>query len=922
VIELLALYALLGTLAIAFGAQLGRRAFVLATLAPLATLVWFATKASDVFDGGVVTQQVSWVDGLGLELDFRLDGFGALMLLLITGIGVGIGAYSMRYFPAAGAGVGRLAGLLTLFGGAMVGLVLADNLFILYTCWEVTAITSYLLIGHDHTKPSARSSALQALLVTSAGGLAMLAGFVLLGQAAGTYRLSELLADPPSGTVVTVALVLVLLGAFTKSAQYPFHSWLPAAMAAPTPVSAYLHSATMVKAGVYLTARFAPAFATTAGWRPLVLTIGAFTMVCGGLRALRQRDLKLLLAFGTVSQLGFLMVLFGAGTEEATAAGCVLIIAHAAFKAALFMVVGIIDHETGTRDVDKLPQLGAGWTPLKVVAGVSLLSMAGVVPMFGFIGKEAAYEALLDGGFTGASVELATVVVGSVFTFAYAATFWWGAFVVPRRQGRRVAEHAPSGVFLAPAAVLAGLTTVFGLVPGVLDRVVDAAATSLDASVPPQHLAIWHGLNATLVLSFITIGAGGALFAARVPLGRVLSVGSRIPSGDTVYRSVIRGLNAFANGLTGVVQSGSLPVYAGVIILTAVALPGAALLIWGDWPGWPQFVDTPAQIPIVVVLLGCAIGAAAVRRRFSAALFLGTAGYAMAGLFVVQGAPDLALTQTAIETLSTVLFVLVLRRLPDRFERVRMPGRRAIRVLIATTVGVTVFAFAMYAAADRRPATDTVSAEMVERSVPDGHGRNVVNVILVDFRGFDTLGEITVLAAAAIGAVALARAGRVPGKPGTAPAGAPVARRGIERLVFLDVSVRLLFHATMVGSLWLLFAGHNQPGGGFAGGLLAGAAVSLRFIAGGIDEVRAHSRFRPWTILGGGLLLAACTAAAPLLAGNEVLESAYFSRDLGWLGTVKVTSALPFDIGVYLVVVGLVLMVFEAFGEDPEVKAA
>jgi multicomponent Na+:H+ antiporter subunit A len=303
-----------------------------------------------------------------------------------------------------------------------------------------------------------------------------------------------------------------------------------------------------------------------------------------------------------------------------------------------------------------------------------------------------------------------------------------------------------------------------------------------------------------------------------------------------------------------------------------------------------------------------------VRRRFSAALFLGVTGYAMAAFFVVQGAPDLALTQTAIETLSTVLFVLVLRRLPDRFEREHMPVRRMLRIGLAAAVGATVFAFAIFAGSARDPGRPPVADEMVQRAEPDGHGQNIVNVILVDFRGFDTLGEITVLAAAAIGAVALARAGRRPG--------ISAVRRPIERLVFLDVSVRLIFHAVMVGSLWLLFAGHNQPGGGFAGGLLAGAAVSLRFIAGGIDEIRAHSRFRPWTILGGGLLLSGVTAAAPLLFGRNVLDSVYASWDLGWLGTVKVTSALPFDVGVYLVVVGLVLMVFEAFGDEPEVEPA
>jgi multicomponent Na+:H+ antiporter subunit A len=919
VIVLLALHALLGVAVIAFGARLGRRGFALGAIAPIATLAWLGVQGGDVLDGQAVTEHVSWVGALDLAVDLRLDGFGVVMLLLVAGIGVTVFGYSLRYFAPTGDGLGRLAGLLTLFAGSMTGLVVADNLLVLYCCWELTSITSYLLIGNDHTSATARAAALQALLVTGAGGLTMLAGFVLLGQAAGTYRMSALLADPPSGTVVEVALVLVLLGALTKSAQYPFHSWLPGAMAAPTPVSAYLHSATMVKAGVYLVARFAPVFAATGLWRPIVLTLGAVTMVLGGLRAMRQRDLKLLLAFGTVSQLGFLMVLFGAGTAEATAAGCALLLAHATFKAALFMVVGIIDHETGTRNIDELPLMGAGWLPVKLVAAVSLLSMAGVVPLFGFVAKESAYEALLEGGFTGASVELAAIVAGSVLTFAYGATFWWGAFVVPAREARSEAAHAPGASFLAPAAVLAIATTVFGLAPGLLDRIVNAATSSLDPSAHPEHLELWHGFTTALVLSVITIAAGSALFALRRPVRRALAIGARIPSGERVYGALLRGVNRVANAVTGVVQSGSLPVYAGVIVVTAVALPGAALLWWGTWPGWPDLVDSPAHVPIVVILLGSALGAAAVRRRFSAAVFLGTAGYAMAALFVVQGAPDLALTQTAIETLSTVLFVLVLRRLPDRFERVRMPGARAVRAVIAVAVGLTVFVFALYASADRTAAP--VSGEMVERALPDGHGRNVVNVILVDFRAFDTLGEITVLAAAAIGAVALARAGRRPRTPGSAPAPS-TTQPAIERLVFLDVSVRLIFHAVMVASIWLLFAGHNQPGGGFAGGLLAGSAVSLRYIAGGITEVRAHSRFRPWTILGTGLFLSAATATAPLLAGKNVLESAYFSRDLPVLGAVKVTSALPFDVGVYLVVLGLVLMVFEAFGDDPEVTTA
>ena len=317
--------------------------------------MWLVVRLPGVVDGDVLTSHVDWIPPLGVGFDLRLDGFAALMLVLVAGIGVLVVAYSARYFSAPTPRDGRLLGLLVLFAGAMVGLVLADDLLVLYGFWELTSVTSFLLIGHDHEQPKARAAALQALLITGAGALAMLAGFIILGQAAGTYRLSAILADPPDGGVVTVALVLILLGAFTKSAQMPFHSWLPGAMVAPTPVSTYLHSATMVKAGVYLVARFSPAFADVAMWRPVVVTVGVVTMIGGGLRALRQTDLKLLLAYGTVSQLGFMIAVFGWGTPTADVAGCIMLLAHGAFKAASFMVVGIVDHQRGTRDVRLLP---------------------------------------------------------------------------------------------------------------------------------------------------------------------------------------------------------------------------------------------------------------------------------------------------------------------------------------------------------------------------------------------------------------------------------------------------------------------------------------------------------------------------------------------------------------------------------------
>lgn len=746
---LLALHAVTGLTAIAFGQRLGRRALLVAGVGPLLTLGWLLLRWSAVVDGDVVEQRVSWVAGLDLAVALRLDGLALVMALLVAGIGTAVLAYAWHYFTPASPHVGRLAGLLALFAGSMLGLVLADDLLVLYTCWELTAITSYLLIGNTHTSADARAGALHALVVTSAGGLCMLVGFVLVGQEAGTYRLSELLAEPPSGRAVSVGLVLVLLGVFTKSAQYPFHGWLPGAMAAPTPVSAYLHSATMVKAGVYLLARLAPAFAVLGWWRPLVLGVGLLTMVGGGLRALRQTDLKLLLAHGTVSQLGLLVVLFGAGTPATTAAGGVLLLAHGAFKAALFMVVGVLDRRTGTRDLRELPALGEGWRAVEVVTVVSLASMAGVPLALGFIAKEAAYAAFHEATFGGAGLVLAGVVGGSMLTVAYSLRFGH-AVLAARGDGAR-ATSPPGAGFVAPAIVLAAVTVVVGVGPPLLDPL-------LGAVVPGTHLALWHGFNEPLLLSGLTLAVGVALFAGRRPVAAALAAGEGVPTSTDAYQAILRGLNALADRVTGVVQSGSLPVYTGVILLTAAVLPGAALVLGTDDVAWPEVLDVPAHVPVLGLVVGAAIAAAAIRRRLSAALFLGVVGYGMAGLFVVQGAPDLALTQVAIETLSTVLFVLVLRHLPARFEPRSSRRRTAVRVAISTAVGASVFAFAIVAGTNRT--AEPVSGEMVERALPDGNGRNVVNVILVDFRGFDTLGEITVLASAAIGMVALARAGR------------------------------------------------------------------------------------------------------------------------------------------------------------------
>jgi len=749
-----------GVAAMILGRRLGHRVFLLAAVAPLLSVVWAATKVGDIRAGGAVRETIRWVPELGITVDLRLDGFALLMLALVSGVGVLVFIYAYRYFDHGVESPGKLAGTLVVFSGAMLGLVLADNLLWLYVCWELTSVTSYLLIGHDDREPKARAAALQALLITGMGGLAMLGGFVLLGVSQGTFRISELVANPASGGLITAAAVLVLLGAFTKSAQVPFHSWLPGAMVASTPISAYLHSAAMVKAGIFLVLRLGPAFALTATWRTLAVGFGIATMLLGGLRALRQNDLKLLLAFGTVSQLGLLMTLAGLGHPDAVIAACALLLAHAAFKAALFMVVGIIDHHTHTRDLRELGGFGPGWRPTIVVATISAASMAGVAPFAGFISKEAALEAVVRGDAL-MKVALVGIVLGAILTVAYSIRFVWGAFVakpsIAAGESVAAAASTPALSFLAPSALLAAITVLFGVWAGVFSELVRVAARSIDSAAKAK-LSLWHGVNLPLTLSLTALALGAVVFAAR---GRLDPLQERLRSKWTAsggFDSSVRGLLSTADRVTSIAQPGSLPIYIGIILLTAVTVPGIALIVLGVWPGWPEWLSTTAHLPVAAMLVVGGLGAALASRRFVAALFLGLVGYGMTLLFVVQGAPDLALTQFAIETLTVVLFLLVLRFLPDRFEHRASGLNRTLRVAVSAAVGAFMFAVIVIASAART--APPVSEAMVEQSLPEAGGRNVVNVILVDFRGYDTLGEITVLLVAAIGAVTLARVGR------------------------------------------------------------------------------------------------------------------------------------------------------------------
>ncbi len=759
---LLAAHWAVGIVVLAAASRLRTWAFALAALPMIATIGAVGSRWTTIRDGRAVEESVTWIAGLDLVADVRLDGFAFLMTLLVSGMGVVVLGFATSYFDRSPTSA-RIAGLLVLFAGSMLGLVLADHLIWLYVSWELTSVTSYLLIGREQKTPGQRSAALQALLVTGAGGLAMLAGFVVLAQAAGTWSMSALLADPPAGGNVGVGLGLVLVGLFTKSAQYPFHFWLPGAMVAPTPISAYLHSATMVKAGIYLAARFAPAFAAFGLWRPAVIGVGLVTMIAGALRALRQDDLKLLLAFGTVSQLGFMMVLAGAGQPEATKAVCVLLVAHALFKGALFLVVGIVDHQTGTRDRRELAGLDQGWTAVRVVAVVSAASMAGLPPLAGFIAKESAYEAFLHDGGPGALVTLTGLVAGSVLTFAYSARFV-APFVTPRPTSSRRGSPAPTQFFVAPAALLAFGSVAAGVaVAPVLGPLVDSAANSLDTTVGDPKLALWHGANAALGLSLVTYVLGGVVVAAGVWVARLQARLAPPLRGDEMFSELVRRVNVFARRVTAIVQPGSLPLSIGVIMVVVIGTPVVALVAAGNWPGWGSFSDLSAH-PVLAAALVLSGGAVAiVRRRFAAVLLLGAVGYTMALVFAVQGAPDLALTQFAVETLSIVVFMLVVRHLPERFRPDQFRAATALRLGVSAFVAAGVFALAMMTTAgtgDR-----VVSDEIVARAEPDGGGKNVVNVILVDVRGLDTLGEITVLAVAAVGVVALARIGRRPVRP-------------------------------------------------------------------------------------------------------------------------------------------------------------
>ena len=728
------------------------RSASLLALWPAVLTIVFANALRSVIAGGPRIVELRWAPSLGLSLSFQLDGLGLLFALLITAVGTLVFMYAGSYLrghPDAA----RFYASLFAFMGAMLGVVLSDNLIALFIFWELTGFTSFLLIGFDHDRADARAAAIQALIVTGAGGLALLAAGVVLDQISGTPSLSALASgalDVRAHPFYAVVTGLVLLAAFTKSAQVPFHFWLPNAMAAPTPVSAYLHSATMVKAGVYLVARMTPILGGTTLWTTAVAAAGAATMVLGAWRSVQETDLKRVLAYSTISALGVLILLLGLGTADAIAAALVYLLAHACYKGALFLVAGAIEHETGTRDVTALGGLRRAMPFTAAAAALAALSMVGAPLFIGFVGHEAFYEAEFHAGEW--STLLVTLSVGASALVGVAGLVA-GISPFSGRAGTAPAAHEASAALWIPPMVLGIAGLVGGIVPGLLNNPLNAAAAAVIRAPAGIALSIWHGVTPVFLLSILTLVAIAALYPARAVFRRL--AWPRWLEAERLYTGALGLLDAMSRAIAPPLRSGSLRSYVMIIVLTSGVLIAAAFGAGGFTRTYNIATDVRAhEVLLVILIIGAALSATLASSTMAAVLALGTVGYGVALMFVLYGAPDLAMTQFSVETLTVVIFVLVFRRFP-RFGPMSPGIIWARDALIATTVGGLIAALVLFVGTSGTPSR--LAGYFVENGPTLGHGRNIVNVILVDFRAFDTLGEITVLVTAAIGVAALLR---------------------------------------------------------------------------------------------------------------------------------------------------------------------
>lgn len=920
---------------------LGRPAFGLLALVPGIGFFWVLSEfiKGTFKDGGELLLHYAWMPSAHLNIDFRMDSLAALFSLIVLGVGALVLLYCWGYFDSNAGRLSPFGAELVAFAMAMFGLVISDNILLMYVFWEITSVLSFLLVGYYGERASSRRSAGQALMVTTLGGLAMLVGIILMGTQTGVWRFSEIPAYSSSWAdvpYISAAAALILAGALSKSAIAPTHFWLPGAMAAPTPVSAYLHSAAMVKAGIYLVARLSPDLNVVGSWYLIIIPLGMLTMLMGGWMALRQKDLKLILAYGTVSQLGFIISVVGIGTREALLAGLALTVAHSLFKATLFMTVGAIDHTTGTRDIRKLSGLWRKQPILFAVAAVSAASMAGIPPLFGFIAKETALDTVLNEqmlhGMPG-RLMLAGIVLGSIFTMAYSCYFLYEAFATkhskfPESNGVSPAVEAMHPVkfklWIAPV-ILAILTVAFGVFPKPVSEAIVTHLDNVTPSLDDAHtkLALWHGLNLPLLLSVVIIISGFIIFWERDTVERLRPNTAAFGSADTAYDAILDALRVLSHRLTASTQRGSLTLNVGVIFFVLTIVPLIALITGEQSDVRMELWDSPIQGFIAAIIIVVAIVATTMDNRLSALILVGATGYGIAVIFALHGAPDLALTQVLVETIVMVVFMLVLRKMPTEVAWKAEPKQSRVRAWLAGATGLSVVIVTIFAMNART--TEPISVYMQDLAYEIGHGANTVNVLLVDLRGFDTFGEISVLVIAATGIASLVYRNRSFRKDSRRPTLATTGRRWLaaavdteraqNRSLMVDVATRILFPAMIMLSVYFFFAGHNAPGGGFAGGLVASLAFSLRYLAGGREELEEALPIDAGRILGTGLFVSATAVLWPMvLLGEPPLTSHIWDLTLPLIGEIHIASALLFDLGVYLIVIGLTMHILNSLG--------
>ncbi|MGC1506695.1 MAG: monovalent cation/H+ antiporter subunit A [Sulfitobacter sp.] len=886
----------------------------------LAAFVGLLTNLPAVLAGEVVTTGVNWLPSLGMNVNLMLDGLGFFFALLILGIGLLIITYA-RFYLSRDDNMGEFFTYLLLFQGAMVGIVLSDNILLLLVVWELTSLSSFLLIGYWKHLPEGRQGARMALTVTGMGGLALIGGMLILGNIVGSYDLSVILQSREiilASPLYLPALVLILLGCFTKSAQFPFHFWLPHAMAAPTPVSAYLHSATMVKAGIFLMARLWPVMSGTPEWFVIVTSAGLITMVLGAVIALFKHDLKALLAFSTVSHLGLITMLLGTGTAFGAMAAVFHILNHATFKAALFMSAGIVDHETHTRDIRRLGGLRHLMPVTFAIVTLAALSMAGIPLLNGFLSKEMMLEEAHHTVLFGAHWLAPTLaVVGSLFSAAYCFRLISHTFLGPKRDDYPAHPHDPGFGMWGPPALLVVLVVMIGCAPFLAEpfvKIVTASLLGETATVPTAHFKIWHGLVPALYMSIAAVVGGLIVLALFKPLLKAWDAAPR-PEAKVIFEGLIEAVASLSRGLIHSLHNGAFSRYAAIAAVTITAIGYHA------WATGTVAVATRAPQPAGPVefagwamLVTATLGLVFLHRnRLLSLILIGIVGLMVSVGFVFLSAPDLAMTQITVEVVTIILLLLALNFLPNRTPIESTVLRRMRDAVVAIAAGLATFAMS-YHFLLRDTLAPSISEFHLANSYKGGGGTNVVNVILVDFRGFDTFGEIIVLGIAALliyaltetlldGPVRARLLNRKPDQP----------RAGDMHPMMMVVLTRVLMPLVLLVGFYIFWRGHNEPGGGFIAGLIVSIGVVMQYMASGFNWTSARLRYPYHGVIGAGVLIAGLTGIGSWFFGKPFLTSDFTYVRIPPFEKFELATAALFDLGVFLAVVGAVMLSLESF---------